>query len=233
MLREPVDCVAASRKIGIAIASDVRLVREGLAKSLRKRPCMNIVGVVDLQPEGRRLLARHQPEIVVVDVAGADIKTLAKDMREACAQAKLLAIALANVDADVLACAEAGFANYVPREGGASDLHQAILDTADGLIRCPPRIAAAMFARLADTTRRHPDATAKPSVLTAREGEILALAETGRSNKEIARRLAISDATVKNHMHNIIQKLGVSRRSEAAASLRATGDQLQPSARIS
>jgi DNA-binding NarL/FixJ family response regulator len=177
---------------------------------------------VDLQPEGRKLLARHRPDIIVVDVAGADIMTVANNMREACTHAKLLAIALANVDTDVLACAEAGFANYMPREGSANDLHQAILDTADGLIRCAPHIAAAMFTRLADTAR-HRAAAARQSVLTTRECEVLALAEAGRSNKEIARRLAISDATVKNHMHNIIQKLGVSRRAEAVASLRAGG----------
>ena len=56
--------------------------------------------------------------------------------------------------------------------------------------------------------------------LSSREGEILALVEQGRSNKEIARQLAISAATVKNHMHNILQKLQVSRRGQAAARLR-------------
>jgi DNA-binding CsgD family transcriptional regulator len=58
-------------------------------------------------------------------------------------------------------------------------------------------------------------------LLTAREGEVLALAEEGRSNKEIARHLRISSATVKNHIHNILQKLQVGRRGEAVARLRA------------
>ncbi len=81
-------------------------------------------------------------------------------------------------------------------------------------------LAAAMFSRLSDLLRQRPARTALPS-LTARESEILALAEEGRSNKEIARHLRISSATVKNHVHNILQKLQVGRRGEAAARLRA------------
>jgi DNA-binding NarL/FixJ family response regulator len=66
---------------------------------------------------------------------------------------------------------------------------------------------------------REPDAPEALPYLTSRESEILALVEEGRSNKDIARQLAISSATVKNHMHNILQKLQVSRRGQAAARL--------------
>ena len=88
-----------------------------------------------------------------------------------------------------------------------------------GRMHCAPHIAAAMFSRLAGLLREaEPPASLPP--LSARESEILALVAEGRSNKEVARRLAISAATVKNHMHNILQKLQVSRRGEAAARLR-------------
>jgi DNA-binding NarL/FixJ family response regulator len=76
-----------------------------------------------------------------------------------------------------------------------------------------------MLARLALLPRQSEFERPLPS-LSSRESEILALVEQGRSNKEIARRLAISAATVKNHMHNILQKLQVSRRGQAAALLR-------------
>ena len=90
-------------------------------------------------------------------------------------------------------------------------------------MRCAPHIAAAMFRRLADFLREaRPQASLPP--LTVRESEILALAEEGRSNKEIARDLTISCATVKNHMHNILQKLQVSRRGQAVARLRSCRD---------
>ena len=87
-------------------------------------------------------------------------------------------------------------------------------------MRCAPHIAAAMFRRLADFLREARPQTSLPP-LTVRESEILALAEEGRSNKEIARDLTISCATVKNHMHNILQKLQVSRRGQAVARLRS------------
>jgi two-component system, NarL family, nitrate/nitrite response regulator NarL len=77
-----------------------------------------------------------------------------------------------------------------------------------------------MFSRLSDLLQQTRPHAALPS-LTSREREILALTEEGWANKEIARRLRISCATVKNHMHNILQKLGVSRRGQAAARLRA------------
>jgi RNA polymerase sigma factor (sigma-70 family) len=87
-------------------------------------------------------------------------------------------------------------------------------------MRCAPHIAAAMFNRLSDLLRQVPAHTTLPS-LTARENEIMALAEDGRSNKEIARQLRISSSTVKNHIHNVLQKLQVARRGEAVARMRA------------
>jgi two-component system nitrate/nitrite response regulator NarL len=94
-----------------------------------------------------------------------------------------------------------------------------VLDTAQGRMSCAPHIAAAMFGRLADLLRPEGRGVGVPQ-LTSRENEILCLAAEGCSNKEIARRLAISTATVKNHMHNILQKLRVTRRGQATALLR-------------
>ena len=91
------------------------------------------------------------------------------------------------------------------------------MDAMEGRMHCAPHIAAAMFNRLADFLQE-PQPTPLPS-LTSRQSEILALVEQGRSNKDIARQLAISSATVKNHMHHILQKLQVSRRGQAAARL--------------
>jgi len=91
-----------------------------------------------------------------------------------------------------------------------------LVDAMEGRMHCAPHIAAAMFNRLADLLQE-PGSSAVPPSLTSRESEILALVKQGRSNKDIARQLAISSATVKNHMHNILQKLQVSRRGQAVA----------------
>ena len=205
--------------IRLVIASPVRLVREGLAAGLHGREGVSVVDAVSLDAPGIARIAAAQPDAVLVDLGQTDALTAARLLRGACPEAKLVAFALDEIDAGVFACAAAGFSGYVPRESGAEELLRALVDAMDGRMHCAPHIAAAMFRRLADFLREPAPAGALPA-LTVRESEILALAEQGRSNKEIARVLAISCATVKNHMHNILQKLQVSRRGQAVARLR-------------
>src|SRR5262249_13175807 len=112
----------------------------------------------------------------------------------------------------------AGFSGYVARDGGADELHRAIVDAVRGRMHCSPHIAAAMFSRLAGLLQEAHSTTPMP-LLSRRESEILAFVAQGRSNKEIARQLDVSPATVKNHIHNLLQKLRVGRRSQAAALL--------------
>jgi DNA-binding NarL/FixJ family response regulator len=157
---------------------------------------------------------------VLVDLGQTDVAVAARLIKAASPGAKLVAFALDETEDDVLACAAAGYSGYVPRESGAEELHRAVVDAVEARMRCAPHIAAAMFARLAGVLREPGPQPSLPS-LSQRESEILALVEQGRCNKEIARQLAISPATVKNHMHNLLQKLQVSRRGQAAARLRA------------
>jgi two-component system, NarL family, nitrate/nitrite response regulator NarL len=211
---------SAATRIRVIIASPVRLVREGLAASLHGRDGVAVIAAVSLDAPGIARIAAAEPDVVLVDLGQTDAVTAARLVRSARAEAKLVAFALDEIDADVFACAAAGFSSYVPRESGADDLHLALVDAMDGRMHCAPHIAAAMFRRLADLLGTADPRASLPR-LTSRENEILALAGAGRSNKEIARDLAISCATVKNHMHNILQKLHVTRRGQAVARLRA------------
>jgi two-component system nitrate/nitrite response regulator NarL len=179
-----------------------------------------VADTVDLSPRGIAKIADAEPDIVLVDLGQTDPGAAARLIRSASPGAKLVAFALDETDDDVLACAAAGFSGYVRRESGADELHTAVVDAMEGRMHCAPHIAAAMFVRLAGLLRQPDLPEALPS-LSSRESEILALVEQGRSNKEIARQLSISAATVKNHMHNLLQKLQVSRRGQAAARLRA------------
>lgn len=205
--------------VRLVIASPVRLVREGLVAGLHGRDGVLVVDAVSLDAQGTARIAAAEPDVVLVDLGQTDALAAARLIRGASPGAKLVAFALDEIDARVFACAAAGFASYVPRESGAEELLRALVDAMDGRMHCAPHIAAAMFRRLADFLRDTGARAALPA-LTIRESEILALAEEGRSNKEIARVLAISCATVKNHMHNILQKLQVSRRGQAVARLR-------------
>jgi two-component system, NarL family, nitrate/nitrite response regulator NarL len=212
-------CAVPQRLVRVAIASNVRLVREGLSLGLARRADILVVGAAGLEPPGPGQLGACAPDVVLVDLGGGDTAGIGRRLRAACPGAKLVTFALAEVEQDVFACAAAGFAGYVPQDGGEEELHRAVLDVVDGRLRCAPHIAAAMFRRLSTLLRPEPP-PAPLTGLTPRESEILAMAEQGCSNKDIARRLAISSATVKNHMHNILQKLQISRRGEASARLR-------------
>jgi DNA-binding NarL/FixJ family response regulator len=199
----------------------VRLVREGLAASLRGREGVVVVDVVDLGPRGIARITEAEPDVVLVDAGETDTFTVsvARLITSAYPDAKLVAFGLDEVDERVFTCAAAGFSSYIPRESDADDLHRALLDAVEGRMHCAPNIAAAMFNRLSSLLRETDSPFSLPP-LTLREKEILALVEQGRSNKEIARQLAISSATVKSHMHDILQKLRVSRRGQAVARLR-------------
>jgi two-component system, NarL family, nitrate/nitrite response regulator NarL len=206
-------------RIRLVICSPVRLVREGLAASLHGHDGVEVMDAVSLDAEGIARMVAAAPDVVLVDLGQTDAVAAARLVRDARPEAKLVAFALDERDTDVFACAAAGFCSYVARESGAEELLRALVDAMGGRMHCAPHIAAAMFRRLADLLRTA-DPRASLPALTSRESEILALAEAGRSNKEIARDLAISCATVKNHMHNILQKLQVTRRGQAVARLR-------------
>jgi DNA-binding NarL/FixJ family response regulator len=206
--------------IRLVIASPVRLVREGLVATLRGRDGITVVDAVGTDTAGVARITAIEPDVVLVDLGQAAPVAVARSLRAAGTEAKLVAFALDENDTDVFACAAAGFSSYIPRESSADELHRALVDALDGRMHCAPHIAAAMFRRLADLLPVSGTRSVLPS-LTSRESEILTLTEEGCSNKEIARRLTISSATVKNHMHNILQKLQVTRRGQAVARRRA------------
>jgi DNA-binding NarL/FixJ family response regulator len=119
-----------------------------------------------------------------------------------------------------VACAAAGVSGYVLHDEPHEELMKAVLAVARGEIWCPPRVAAVLMRRMGPhgSTPDMPLGTAR---LTVREREILALIDGGLSNKEIARKLSIEVRTVKNHVHNLLEKLRVHRRGEAVALLRS------------
>src|SRR6185436_13278348 len=127
------------------------------------------------------------------------------------ARARIVAFAVEETERDVLLCAEAGAAGYVACDGTMDDLVNTIHSVARGELLCSPRIAATLFRALHAQGSR-PDGDRLALTLTAREREIAPLIDRGLSNKEIAAHLRIEVATVKNHVHNLLEKLQVASR---------------------
>jgi DNA-binding NarL/FixJ family response regulator len=126
--------------------------------------------------------------------------------------AKIVVTGVPEDETGVVSLVEAGIAGYATAEQPLTDVAAAVVAAAHGELECSARVSAELAKRLAvlAAVRRQ----SKGHALTPREREIAALIADGLSNKQIARRLSIEPATVKNHVHNILRKLGVSRRDQ-------------------
>ena len=202
--------------IRVLIVAEIRLYREGLAAMLRaESEGIDVVATAAGADDAVRGLRDLSPDIVLLDMA-PDNAWLVRALEAAVPGTRVVALAVPENEREVLACAEAGVAGFVTRDASVEDVAAAVESAARGEVLASPRMVATLFARIATLAlERSPESI--ESRLTARELEILNLIDQGLSNKEIARRLTIELSTVKNHVHNIFEKLNVSRRSEAAA----------------
>jgi two-component system nitrate/nitrite response regulator NarL len=202
----------------IVIVGEIRLYRDGLAAALNSKEGVEVVGSLANQYEAYEAIPRLHPDVVLLDMATAGSHQAVSRIRELAPDTRVVALGIADVERDVIGCAEAGIAGYVPREGTLDSLVDAIQSAVLGELQCSPQMAGTLLRRIAALSARSDIALADS--LTSREREILRLIEEGRSNKDIARNLGIEVATVKNHVHNLLEKLHVHRRGEAAAQVR-------------
>jgi two-component system nitrate/nitrite response regulator NarL len=205
--------------IRVLIVAHIRLYREGLRDMLSTEPRITVVGTAAGADEAVVALREHAPDVVLLDMAIPDNVWLVRALCAAVTGTKVVALAVPDVEREVLACAEAGVAGYVTREGSVEDVVAAVESVARGEMLCSPRMAATLLQRVATLALERSPGSIEAR-LTRRELEILDLIDQGLSNKEIARRLTIELSTVKNHVHNVLEKLNVSRRADAVARMR-------------
>jgi DNA-binding NarL/FixJ family response regulator len=209
---------ATSPPIRVIIVTDVRLYRDGLEQCLQRLDGVAVVGVAADVEAATTMAAQASPDIVLMDMSMPASVAAVPRIRSAAAGSKVVAFAIAGDESDVISYVESGVAGYVPRDGSVKDLRRAIESAWNGEAICSPRVAADAFSRLARLSAGRPPAPL--SELTPREQEVARLIEQGMSNKQIARRLVITLATVKNHVHNVLEKLRVRRRGEVGARIR-------------
>ncbi len=205
--------------VRLLIVSEIRLYREGLARVLAADGRVDVVHTAASVEDAISARLTHRPDVVVLDRAGPAALSSVGTILAAWSNVKVVALGVANAESDVIGCAEAGVAGYVMREGSVEDLVATVESAAQGEFRCSPKTAATLLRRVASLAATREDPS-DPVDLTPRQRDILQLVNEGLSNKEIATRLCIQVATVKNHIHTILEKLGVHRRGEAAAKLR-------------
>jgi DNA-binding NarL/FixJ family response regulator len=196
------------------VVSNVRIHREGLIAILAAQSRLNVLGAGS-SGDVLSQIAALRPEVLLLDLSASDSLSIPPRVAQVLPTLRVVAFAVAEVEADVLACAEAGICGYVAQDGSVEDLVTAVLRALRGELVCSPRIAALLFGRVATLSRGSAMAPTEAS-LTPREREIAALVVCGLTNKEIARRLRLGPATIKNHVHNILQKLSIHRRGDIA-----------------
>jgi two-component system nitrate/nitrite response regulator NarL len=216
-VNRPSDAADAPReRIRVFIVSDVRLYRDGLSSLFGRIARIAVVGVAASPDEGAKEVRELQPDVVLLDTGSGNVGG-ARHLLETEPSARVVALGAPEAENVVIALAEAGVLGYVTREESLDDLVATIECVARDEMACSPWMATILLKRVRALAVDRPRPTQR---LTARESQILELVAQGLSNKEIASRLFIEVTTVKNHVHNILEKLGVKRREEAAAHMR-------------
>jgi DNA-binding NarL/FixJ family response regulator len=206
-------------EIRVFVLSPMRIYREGLSHVLAQETAIRVVGMASDLEEAAPILRTAGVDVLLLDIS---IDPGLDGLRRVSGHdgLRVLAIGVLEREDQVVACAEAGIAGYVTHDDSVAELVGTIRDATRGEFRCPPHIAACLVRRLAVVGAQARQPPPRPR-LTLREHEIVRLIDQGLSNKEIARQLSIQLATVKNHVHNILEKLDVSRRADAVDRLRS------------
>ena len=202
--------------ISVLIAVAVRLYRDGLAGALREHKHLRIAGTAATSLDAHAAVRALQPDVVVVDVSLDDVVGLMRALRAEEPQSHILAFAVQEDISTILEYAEAGADGFVTANASIVELIEAIKRTAAGELLCSPRIAAELLRHAAQRTRQQAGCDVA-RLLTVREQQVFSLLKQGRTNKQIATALHTAEATVKNHVHHILEKLHVTTRSQAAA----------------
>jgi DNA-binding NarL/FixJ family response regulator len=198
--------------ITLLIADDHPVVRDGLRGMFESAPGFTVLGEAANGVEAVALTASLDPDVVLMDLrmpGGNGVEAIAELTRRG-ARAKVLVLTTYDTDSDTLPAIEAGATGYLLKDAPREELFAAVRAAAQGRTVLSPAVASRLVSAV-----RAPAST--QDSLSAREREVLALVAKGTSNREIARVLFISEATVKTHLTHLYAKLGVNDRAAAVA----------------
>jgi DNA-binding NarL/FixJ family response regulator len=202
--------------VRVLIVDDHPLMRTGLTALFESDPSIEVVAAVGTTAEAVIETRRARPDVVLMDLQFDRVFEGAQATREIRAlpdPPAVLVLTNFDTDADIVAAIEAGAAGYLLKDAAPDDITAAVHAASAGQTALAPSVATRLFARI-----QQPHTS-----LSARELEVLDLVAQGHSNTDIARRLHLSETTVKSHLAHIYPKLGVSSRTAAVAAARDAG----------
>ncbi|MGY1728683.1 response regulator [Geodermatophilus sp. SYSU D01062] len=210
--------------VRVLVVDDQALFREALVTLLGARPEVEVVGEAGDGHEALERAAAVRPDVVLMDLHMPVLDGIgaARRLRVEQPHVRVLALTTFDDDEDVFAALRAGALGYLLKDVSSDRLVEAVLSAARGESVLQPSVAAKVVARLAqldDAPRPRPQPLVVP--LSDRELDVLRLLAEGRSNREIAQALYLAEGTVKNHVTNVLGKLGARDRTQAALRARA------------
>jgi len=196
--------------IKIVIVDDHSVVRQGLRMFLNLEPTFEIVGEAADGKEALKIIAESRPDVVLMDILmpGMDGIQATEIIKKDYPEVEVVALTSVLEDSAIVAAIRAGAIGYLLKDTEADELIRAIKAAASGQVQLSPKAADRLVREV-----RAPD---NPEKLTTRETEVLRLLAEGKANKEIAVSLNISETTVKSHVSNVLMKLGLTSRTQAA-----------------
>lgn len=205
--------------IKVLLVDDQGLIRQGLRALLELEPDLEIVGEAENGEQAINLVAKFQPDVVLLDIRMPIMDGVAatREIQKRFAKTKILVLTTFDDDEYVSAALQNGAMGYLLKDTPSEELAVAIRAVYKGYTQLGPGIVKKLLTQFSHVAlTQSPPVPSSLAELTPREKEVLQLIATGASNREIAQQLYISEGTVKNHVTNILNRLNLRDRTQAA-----------------
>ena len=205
-----------AESIRVLIADDHALFRRAIQAVLNDEDDIEVVAEAGDGEEAVALAGEHAPDVVLLDVNMPKLSGIdaARAIKEELPSTQVVMFTVSDTEADLFEAIKAGASGYLLKEVDPTEVAAAVRQIHAGHSLLSPAVASKLVSEFATMAKRTDERASRPK-LTDRELEVLGLAADGLTNRQIGRRLHISENTVKNHMRNILEKLHLHSRMEA------------------